>query len=196
MLAAIPRGLARLASFGGRDAPRQFWPYALTVVALAAVAMFAVMVRPMAESMVRMQRFAGAHPELAQVRSGPGQYEITIHGNHPELMPDMAGLSMGIGLIAAAAALLLAAAVARRLHDRGMTGFVGLLPVPFLAVGVVAVPAVMRGFGSGHPNTGLFLLLFVNNLLYLGSLALLVVLLAGGSTPGPNRYGEPPDEAA
>ncbi len=42
------------------------------------------------------------------------------------------------------------------------------------------------------PEMSAFLALVLNNLAYLGTLGLLIVLLAGPGTRGPNRFGPPP----
>ena len=109
----------RLASFSGREDRASFWPYAAFVFGLSMVGMFAVMIPAMAESMRKMQNFAAEHPDQATVTSGPGQYSISIEGNHPELMPDTGGMITAISIILLIAVMLYAAAVVRRLHDRG-----------------------------------------------------------------------------
>ena len=175
-LDAIQFNLRNLARFSGRDGRRVFWPYAGTVIALFVLGILAVMLPEMSESMARMQRFAAENPDLATVRSGPGHYSITIEGHHPELMPDMGNMVGRIGVLFAIAILLLAAAVTRRLHDTGRSGAWGLMPVPFILFATVMMPRVFA-----DPDAGLFLAVFFNNLLYLASLALLVLLL---SRPG------------
>jgi uncharacterized membrane protein YhaH (DUF805 family) len=190
---AIPRGFGLLARFRGRDRPGQFWPYAGAILLLDFVATFALMVPVMVDSFAKMQRFAAEHPDQATVESGPGSYSVTIHGYHPELMPDMAGLMAGFGLIGAASVLMLAAAVARRLHDRGLSGLVGLMPLPFLVFAFLIMPRLFAGIGTGSPpDIRLFLALLLNNLLYLASLLLLAILLAQRGAAGPNRFGPDP----
>ena len=49
-----------------------------------------------------------------------------------------------------------------------------------------------RLFHMADPDLGLFALLFANNLIYIASLVLLVVLLTGRGTAGDNRFGPPP----
>jgi uncharacterized membrane protein YhaH (DUF805 family) len=111
-----------------------------------------------------------------------------------ELMPDMtpifAVMRIGMGTII----LLLAAAVARRLHDRGRRGWWGLPPVVFASVAMTVFPRLVQSFSEGTATSAaltLFGLLFANNALYLGSLALLIVLLTGESEPSENRFGPP-----
>jgi uncharacterized membrane protein YhaH (DUF805 family) len=191
IFASIRHNLANLLRFSGRDSRRTFWPYAIAVVLLDIAAMTAAMLPIMAESFGRMQRFAVEHPEQATVDSGPGHYSITIHGNHPELMPDVTPIFTTIALIVAATILLLGAAVARRLHDRQLRGAWGLIPLPFLGFASVAMPRLFASMRTGNPpDMRLFAAMFVNNALYLAALATLVVLLVGAGTNGPNRYGE------
>ncbi len=189
MLKAIGHNLARLTRFSGRDTRETFWPYALLLFALAFVGCGLVMVPTIAGSMARMQRFALEHPELATVQQGPGSYSIQIQGSHPELIPDMRPAMAGMAIMAGAFLLLAAAAVARRLHDRGKSGAWGLPPIIFLALGLILMPRVMS---APTMDLSSFFLLFGNNILYLASLGLLVVLLAGEGTEGPNRYGDDP----
>jgi uncharacterized membrane protein YhaH (DUF805 family) len=193
MVESIRYNLTNLARFSGRESRALFWPYAIAVIILGMLSMFALMVPGIMESFGRMQRFAAAHPDQATVDSGPGHYSITIHGSHPELMPDMSSLSSGVGLIALIVAALLAAAVARRLHDRRMRGVWGLLPLPFLGFGLIMMPRFFESVRTGHPpDMQLFMAIFFNNFIYILMLATLVVLLVGEGTRGPNRFGEQP----
>ncbi len=192
MIEAIKRGFGNLLVFSGRDGPSQFWPYAGFVVAILFVAFAAVLLPVMAVTFSKMAQFAAAHPDQATVTSGPGQYSITIEGSHPELLPDIGafvipGCGMGMAVVA-----LLAAAVTRRLHDRGRAGWWGLLPLPFLIVGLGLMPVVLASFGTSTPSLRLFFLLFFNNILYLAALGGLVILLVGAGTAGANRFGETP----
>ena len=188
ILASIRYNLANLLHFSGRENRALFWPYAIAVVLMDFIAMFAMMVPAMSESLARMQRFAAAHPDQATVESGPGHYSISIQGYHPELMPDMSPLLAGVAVVALVTVVVVGAAVARRLHDRGRRGWWGLLPLPFLGIALTMEPRMFAGFGSGHPDMALFMAMFFNNLLYLASLAILVVLLAGDGVKGPNRF--------
>ncbi|MFL6861956.1 MAG: DUF805 domain-containing protein [Allosphingosinicella sp.] len=189
--ASIGGNLRGLLRFSGRQTRSQFWPYAILVIVLAMVAAVGLIMPAMMDSLARMQRFAAEHPELTTVESGPDHYSISIEGHHPELMPDMGPLVSGFAMLMPATILLLAAAVTRRLHDRDRPGWWGTLPVPFLAFGTIAMPRVMAGFQArSMPDMRLFFALLLNNMLYIGALVLLVVLLAGPGTGGPNRFGE------
>jgi len=180
--------LRRLADFRGRETRDHFWPYAFTVMGLAAAALFAVMIPGMTRSMERMREFARTHPDQATVTSGPGQYSISIEGNHPELMPDFGPMLQAVDALFVIAVLLLAAAVTRRLHDRGLRGWWGLLPLPFVAYSLTAMP---RFFADPAGDLRGFFLIFASNFLYLASLGILALLLSGKTRPA-NRFGPPP----
>ena len=191
MLLSLRYNLARLAVFSGRESVGRFWPYAGIVILLLFVGMGAVMLPVIADSLTRMQQFAAAHPDQATVTTGPGTYSVQIQGSHPELLPDMGGFAARVGIVTVVAVLLLAAAVARRLHDRGRSGLWGLLPLPFLAFGLLGMNRLFASFGPGAiPDFRLFGALFLNNLVYLGSLLLLVIQLASSGMQEPNRYGD------
>ena len=175
LLAAIGFNLRNVHRFGGTEERGAFWPYAIFVIALAAIAMAALMIPEMLASIKRMEEFAAANPDLATVESGPGSYSISIEGHHPELMPDMASVMGGRGIIMGVVVLLLASAVARRLRDAGKSPLWGLMPLPFLAAANFLMPRV---FGQSAPDLRIFFALFFNNLLYLAAVGFLIYLLA------------------
>ncbi|MBQ1499290.1 MAG: DUF805 domain-containing protein [Sphingomonas sp.] len=191
MFKPITHNLARLARFSGRDTRETFWPYALTLFVLAMAASALAVMPAVLGAMAKMQRFAAEHPDQATVRQGPGSYSIQIQGSHPELMPDMRGILPGLAIVLLVFVALVAAAVVRRLHDRGKSGAWALPPLIFLVIGMMLMPRLF-GTAPDGPNLSLLPLLFVNNLLYLASLGWLMVLLAGDGTVGPNRHGEDP----
>ena len=184
------KGLAR---FSGREGRKSFWIWAALNLGLSMVMAAAVMVPMVIDMFTRIERFADEHPELVTRTYGPGSYSVQVKGHHPELMPDFSAVMTGFGLSVSLTVALLAAAVVRRLHDTGRTGAWGLLPLPFLAAGLVLMPGLFKSFeGAGEPDLGMFFLLFVNNLVYLASLGVLIALLAGKGTAGDNRFGPPP----
>ena len=190
----ILRGFRRVLDFSGRDGRDAFWAYALVIFVLAMAGAMVVFLPAMGESMAKMQQYAMAHPDQAQITSGPGSYSISISGSHPDFLPDFAptmyrmGAAMGVGV------LFLAAAVTRRLHDRGRTGLWGMLPLPFLVFGIVQMPKVFAAIGDGETAPPGFFTAFANNMLYLAALGLLGFLLWGPSQPGANRFGEMPPQ--
>ena len=181
--------LTNLTNFAGREDRGAFWPYVACVFAFMMAGMTAIMVPMMMNTFAKMQQFAVAHPEQATIESGPGSYSITIQGSHPELMPDFGNIIGAVAAVCILVICLLAAAVVRRLHDRGKSGLWGLMPVPFLMAGFAIMPVAMRELDS---DITLFFILFFNNLIYLVCLGALVLLLAGAGSLGENRYGPPP----
>lgn len=175
----------RLLDFSGREDRASFWLYAALAFVIVMIAAAAIFVPMMIHVMGAMQDYAAAHPEQATVISGPGHYSISIQGNHPEFFP-MDSLLLFLGVTFGLALLLYAAAVVRRLHDRGKSGFWGLMPLPFIAYSAIVIATM---FGSWpQPDMTLFFSIFLSNLLYLATLIWLIVLLAGASDPARNRF--------
>lgn len=198
MLNSLGYNLTRLVVFSGRERRGLFWPYAGVVLAVMFVVVGVVMNLALAPFFAEAQTFAAEHPDQVTVTQSPTSYSVQIDGAHPELMPDLGAVFGGMSVCLVIIVLLLAAAVARRLHDRGRSGLWGLAPVVFLGLGVGGMAALMSnmstdaGVGAGEAGLlPLFLLIFFNNMVYLASLAFLVVQLAMPGTPGPNRFGEP-----
>jgi len=182
----IRYNLARLVQFGGRETRGQFWPFVAAVIALD----FVITPIAMVPLIARMQRVAAAHPEQATIAAGTGSYSITLHGAHPELNDGVLGFALAMAVMSVVTVALLSAAVVRRLHDGGRTGIWGLLPLPFLATGMIGMFVVMPTFGSSGSGSSV-LLMFAIIMVYNLLLLVLIVLLALPGTKGPNRYGEP-----
>lgn len=191
----IARGFRNLTRFSGRDSRSQFWPYAGLVLGLGWVAGTLAMAWVLASSFGDMAAFADAHPDAATVTSAPGQYTVVVDAGHPEApMPDFGMIITVVGIDAAAMVVLLSAAVARRLHDSGRSAVWGLMPLPFLATGLLLFPVVINELMSTDmPDMVLFFGLFANNVIYILTLAGLAVLLLMNGVRGPNRYGPPAD---
>jgi uncharacterized membrane protein YhaH (DUF805 family) len=183
------RGLRRLLDFSGRDSRDDFWGYAGPMVGIVLLAAFVAFLPGFTDTMARMARFAAQHPDQATVTAGGGSFSISVKGSHPELMGDIGAEVVRMAAVFGVGAVLLSAAVTRRLHDRGLSGFVGLLPVPFFALSMAHLPRAMA-----EPAGPDFWLMFGVDLLYLVTLGGLLFLLAGRSRPGPNRWGEQPSE--
>jgi uncharacterized membrane protein YhaH (DUF805 family) len=194
--ASIRHGFGGLTRFSGRDTRRSFWPYAiflfLATSALSYIAMIPDLMRMMTGVIELVEeadrdRAAGL-PVAAPFPGKDGSLP-------PELIPDFTNTFLLTGALNAIAILLIAAAVTRRLHDRGRAGYWGLMPLPFSVIGLVfagrMVDQMMRApLGGGSP---LVSLLMLNAAAYWALLAFLVVLLVGDGTKGPNRFGpEPP----
>lgn len=178
----------RLADFRGREDRASFWPYAGLVFAILMVVAGTMFFRMMAGSMRAMRVYVARHPDQVIVSSGPGQYSISVHGNPPGIMPPASALAMYLGVTFGLAILLYAAAVVRRLHDRGKSGLWGLMPLPFILYSSIQMPRFFGSMGrNGPPDMTLFFSVFLGNLFYIATLVALVVLLAGGSDAQPDR---------
>jgi uncharacterized membrane protein YhaH (DUF805 family) len=194
MLQNLKSHLVRLADFSGREGTTAFWSFAAFVIVADMAAMMAVMLPEIFGTFAKAQRFAIEHPDQVTITRGPGSYHMQIHGNHPDLMPDISAMFTAVAAIAAISVLLLGAAVARRLHDSDLSGAWGLMPLPFLAAGMILMPPLFADFSSaGDPSMKMFLAVFLNNLTYIGLLAALIVLLGRRGTVGENRFGVPPE---
>jgi uncharacterized membrane protein YhaH (DUF805 family) len=178
----------RLLDFRGREDRASFWPYAALAFGIIMVVGMAIFVPMMGRSMRAMQDYASQHPEQATITSGAGQYSISVEGHHPEFF-DTGGMATYLAVTFGLAVLFYAAAVVRRLHDRGKSGAWGLMPLPFILYSSIMMPRMFASFGTGaEPGMGLFFSIFFSNMLYIATLIFLIVLLAGASEPAPNRY--------
>src|ERR1700753_2877049 len=128
-LQSIGHGFANLLNFSGRDDRAAFWPYALVIFVLSVIAGALVFGPPFQATMDAMLAYAVAHPDQAQVQSGPGEISINIQGFHPELFSQLGSAMVPLVAVMLATEALLAAAVARRLRDHGRSPWWGLLPV-------------------------------------------------------------------
>ncbi|WP_084355763.1 DUF805 domain-containing protein [Novosphingobium lentum] len=177
----------KLLDFTGREDRASFWPYAAVAFGITIAAGMIILAPMMVHTMQAMQEFAVQHPDQATVISGPGQYSISVQGNHPEFMP-AGSIALFLAVTFGMAILLFAAAVVRRLRDRGKSGFWGLMPIPFIIYSSVEMPRMFATVATGvSPDMPLFLSIFFSNLLYLATLIGLIALLAGSSEPAQNR---------
>ena len=193
LLRSIRHCLSNLAQFSGRDTRSQFWPYAGVVFALTWFAMGVAVAR----GTTAMQAFALQHPEQARIETGPGYFSVWIGGQAPELIPPVLQMLHLVAIIAALGILLLAGAVVRRLHDRDKSDLWALPPLLFMAIGFALMPRLAQTIMSGgEPDSSLSLGVFLNNIAYMATLILLIVLLAMKGARGPNRYGPEPEGKA
>jgi uncharacterized membrane protein YhaH (DUF805 family) len=178
----------RLASFEGREDRASFWPYAALVFAIVTIAGSVMLISTMVRSLRAVQDFT-VEPGEVNFASDLSGYSATVPPHSPAFMPSAGFLVAYLATTLGLAVLLYAAAVVRRLHDRGMSGAWGLMPLPFLAY---TSAQLLRLFGSmdrdGQADMTLFFTIAVGVILYWASLLALVVLLAGASNPGRNRY--------
>jgi uncharacterized membrane protein YhaH (DUF805 family) len=179
----------KLFDFRGREDRASFWPYAAVAFIITVTAAMIVFIPMMSRAFEDAQQFAAEHPDQGTISSGPGHYSISIHGNHPELMPG-GSIALFLGVTFGLALLLFAAAVVRRLRDTGKSGAWGLMPLPFILYSSILMPGMFTSVGTGaQPDMTLFFSIFFSNLLYMVTLVWLIVLLAQRSEPGPARNG-------
>jgi uncharacterized membrane protein YhaH (DUF805 family) len=176
----------RLADFKGREDRASFWPYAaLVFVIVTFVGMF-IFAPMMAHSMETMQHYAAQHPSQVSASSGPGQYSMTVQGSPADIFPS-GSVALYLGVSYGLSILLYAAAVARRLHDRDMSGWWGAMPLPFILYSSIQMPRIFA-FAGGPPDITLFFSVFFSNMLYIVALITLIVFLASPTKPEPNRF--------
>ncbi len=197
-MTGIKRALTKLWDFKGRDRRAQFWPYAGVVAAttavLSVVAAVPIILTQIQQSLV----FAEANPDKATIHRTPTSVMVEIHdttGMPP--MDPVAGLWPVI-LLGVIAGLFLAAAITRRLHDRGLSGRWALIPAGLYAVWLTVF---FRFFGSVWSDNAaivearfviLFMALLLTSMLVQLSIITLVIVLALKGRDGPNRYGPEP----
>jgi len=177
----------RLFDFKGREDRASFWPYAALVFVIVMVVGMIIFLPMMAHTMRAMQQYAVQHPDQVAVSSGPGSYSMSVHGNPPGIMPPESSFAVYLGVTFGLSVLFYAAAVVRRLHDRGMPGWWGLMPLPFIAYSSIQMPR-MFSFVGNQPDMTIFYSIFFSNMLYLITLIVLIVLLAGASNPESSRF--------
>lgn len=170
----------RLLDFKGREDRASFWPYAALAFVIITVAGMVVFIPMMSRTMRAMQEYAAQNPDQATIDSGAGQYSITVEGHHPGFF-DGGAMALFLGLTFGLAILLYAAAVVRRLHDRGKSGFWGLMPLPFIIYSSIMMPRMFTSMSD--PNMSLFFSVSLSNMLYIVTLIWLIVILAGPSDP-------------
>lgn len=191
IFASIRYNLANLVRFSGRESRGLFWPYAIAVFLLGIAVGILLLVPIMVDTMTRAVAYAQAHP---------GGFPQPVPGQPPalppELMPDMTRMMVPMMIVNLLGILLLAAAAVRRLHDRDMSGWWAALPIPFHIISALIAPAVARQMTQAMTTfpprqSPLMLVSTLNGAFALLALVILVVLLVGESTRGPNRFGDP-----
>ncbi|MDB5691723.1 MAG: hypothetical protein JWO81_786 [Alphaproteobacteria bacterium] len=186
VFASIRHNLANLFRLSGRDSRASFWPYAIAVFLLAMAADILLFIPIMSDMMTRTMAYARAHPE-GLPKPVPGQPPILP----PELMPDMNRMFVPMTAVGVAMILLLAAAIVRRLHDRGKSGWWAALPLPFKALGLLIGPAAARAMTAYPPKPSLLATIgSLNGLCSLAAIVFLIVLLVGEGTKGPDPLRE------
>jgi uncharacterized membrane protein YhaH (DUF805 family) len=193
IFAAILHNLRNLVRFSGRDTRAQFWPYAIFLFVLQSIVSTGLTIPITVNVMAKAFQFGMQHATTNGGRMSAADQralEQIIGGIYSEMG---SVLSVTAPILTALLVILLAAAVARRLHDRGMIGYWGLMPLPFTAFGLLTMPELFAAFAThtvGEMFDGRwFAVLLINNLLYFAALITLIVLLAQRGAAGANRFG-------
>ncbi|WP_309662559.1 DUF805 domain-containing protein [Sphingomonas sp.] len=186
-IASLRHCITNLTRTSGRDRRDQFWPYVGTVFA----GVFLVWEVSFSVAISRLQKVIVTNPDAISVASGPGVFSAHFHVPSPPQVANMFNaLLLVMAIIALITIFLLAAAAVRRLHDRGSSGWWGILPIPFLLFGFAGFGYFQSQMGGGgQPPMGLFMAMFFNNFIYIVCLVILIVMLASKSNPADNRYG-------
>ena len=202
IIAAILYNLRNLTRFSGRDTRAQFWPYALFLFIVQTIVMTFVIIPMMFRMMTVPFEYLHRHPPTVGGTLNPVELRGFVQTRIHEVLADTLPTSMiTASILTVIFALLIAAAVARRLHDRGKSGYWGVAPLPFAAFSVVATPIsfsrnLARAFDGSDLLGGwdaLRIATSLNGLVYWAALILLIVLLAQRGPPGPNGYGPDPN---
>ncbi|WP_203294301.1 DUF805 domain-containing protein [Maricaulis parjimensis] len=191
-ISAIKHNLSKLTEFTGRDRPGIFWPYAGSVLGLLLIVIVISISTGMGGVIEQIEAFAAENPDAVHIERSPGHYSATLAPG-AGFTPDLSGIFLPMGGAGLFAITLLAAATTRRLHDRGLSGFIALVPVTLLMTGLAIFSTLFSQFTAGEPDLLLFFAGFANNIIYLLSIVLLLVQLAGSSTTKPTRHGPIPD---
>lgn len=176
-------GFKNLTDFRGRTSRKRFWPFAGVVIGAYFVLSVVVGTALVVPMMTRAFEVMQANPQAAST-------------NPAALMPDtrpMVWISLALELVALG---LLSAAVFRRLHDRGLTGLLLVLPLPGRIVStVLAWNMTTAELISRAQQPGGMALNWAGSALFWIGLAVLVVILILPGQAGANRFGLPPFDA-
>lgn len=185
----LKRNLTGLLDFTGRQNREPFWIWVLICYGVQMVIGMFGMIPFFMSIFTNMQREMARGPSAAP--TPPDQF-----------FTDMQPMMVGMAIVGAIGALvfiaLLAAAVARRLHDRDLSGwwalpvFVLHLVSQFSAISMMSSAKFSLKPDPQHPFAHVGQGFGPIQLAALLAVIVLVVFLALPGTPGPNRFGEDP----
>jgi uncharacterized membrane protein YhaH (DUF805 family) len=163
IVAAILCNFRNLVRFSGRDTREQFWPYAIFLFIIqnivSTITMAPIMYSIMTKTFSLVQEQA-THAGTRLSATDQIAFNQMIQG----VISDMQSmLIVTTPILIGLFIVFVAAATARRLHDRGKSGFWGLMPIPFAGFGVVLMPRLFSTWLQ-KPDFTLFGLLFLNNI--------------------------------
>jgi uncharacterized membrane protein YhaH (DUF805 family) len=178
LLASLRHGLAGLGDFRGRDDARTFWPYTLLVVAVLA-SLWTFLTAPYLETLQqKVFHYAVAHPDQTSIAVGSNGVEVKVYGAPPGLLSGATPLIVIGGITALVAVVLLAAAIARRLRDRGRSPAWALLPLIFGGIGYLSFAMLFGNYGYSSAAAAFA---FFSGFAYIVSGFVLILMLAGDS---------------
>jgi uncharacterized membrane protein YhaH (DUF805 family) len=187
--AAILYNLRNLMRFEGRDTRAQFWPYAIFLFVLQSIASLFLTIPIIVNVMIKAFQFGVQHASTKGGQLSAADQKAFAQINNG-IYSDMGSMmTVTTPIFTALFVILLAAAVVRRLHDRGMSGYWGLMPLPFTMFSILTMPTLFAAFETHTVSGGWFAGLLINNLIYLAALISLIVLLARQGVAGANRFG-------
>jgi uncharacterized membrane protein YhaH (DUF805 family) len=181
----------KLATFEGREDRASFWPYAAFVLGIVLMAASFMAIPMIMRSMRAMQEFAvrGSDPGVVKDSYGLEEFSTPFQVEIPGMLPPPVLVAAFLAATYGLAIVLLAAAVVRRLHDRGRSGAWGLMPLPFILFTSIQAPRMFDSMArGGSPDMGMLIALVLGNILFSAALLALIMLLAGASDPQPNAY--------
>jgi uncharacterized membrane protein YhaH (DUF805 family) len=185
----------RITDFSGRSTRPQFWPFIFLYYAGSQLVTLA-MISPF---MSRVNRIVEAQAQ-SQGEPDPEAFaKLFTDGSFIEMMKTAVGISVILSLLFL---VPLAGAVTRRLHDTNRSGLWALPSVLLLMSGLFLMWRALGPFlFHGIPDMNAInpqdivqaiIPIFVNNLLYIITIIMLLVVCAQDGTVGSNRFGEDP----
>jgi len=192
-ITSIQHNLKNLTNFRGRDSRGIFWPYAIVVIVAVQLATMLFAFESIGDVFEQFEAAARANPDAVHIERSPGHISARIDAGHPELVPDMTVFLVPIVVSLFVSIAFLAAAVTRRLHDRGRSGALALVPASLGFTGILIFSNLFNQFATIEPSLPLFFAGAAFNIAYVTSFVLLLVQLAGASTTKPTKHGPIPD---
>jgi len=190
IFAAILYNFGNLIRFSGRETRAQFWPYAIFLFIVQSIVSSAITIPIMVNVFIKAFQFGMQHARTTGGAPMTAADQRAMDQMMQGVYADMGSiLTVTTPICTTLFVILLAAAVARRLHDRGMSGYWGLMPLPLTAFSLFTMPQMFAAFATHTVSGGWFAVLLINSLLYFGALILLIVLLAQRGLAGANRFG-------
>lgn len=201
ILGSIKRGFGGLFRFSGRDTRAQYWPYALFLIVVQLAVGMVMTLRMMWTAAT--QAFAA----VGEARDGQPINPEAMDANMVQAMAGDMQMVMVVSIVVGSLfTLFMLAATARRLHDRGWSGWWMAIPVGAQLINIftvqawlAALPDLMARQAAGDiaaldsmaATTG-WLRTLASIASWIIYIVLLIQLVQAGSGQ-PNRYGAAPD---